>query len=71
MGTGVDLFTASDEDPVLVGWKEGGVGWPIWGPSGICVCRCQLAALSDWFLGALEKDHGAREGFKAFIDGLP
>ncbi|KAK4032262.1 fungal-specific transcription factor domain-containing protein [Parachaetomium inaequale] len=65
-----DLFTGADEDPELVRWKEHGVGCAIWGPSGIFVCRCQLAALGGWFSSVFVRDDGAKGEFESFFEGL-
>ncbi|SPQ26510.1 46fc4c23-44e7-4e08-8856-5fb8848ebb16 [Thermothielavioides terrestris] len=66
----VDLFVAADEDAALVAWKEHGMGWAVWGPSGIVVCRCRLAALGGWFSAALGRERGAKGEFEAFFEGL-
>jgi hypothetical protein len=67
---GFDLFTAADEDQALEGWKQHAVGWAVWGPSGIPLCRCGLAGLGEWFSAALGRDQDAKGEFEAFFEGL-
>lgn len=66
----IDLFNTEDENSRLVQWKEQGVGFATWGPSGIPVCQCQLSALATWFCEALERDRGAKIEFNLFMNTL-
>jgi hypothetical protein len=66
----VDVFVGGDEDQGLARWKQFGEGWAVWGASGIAICRCQLAALGEWFLRALARDQGAQREFESFFEGL-
>lgn len=66
----IDLFAAEYNNPELARWKECGRGWAIWGRSGIPVCRCRLAALGEWFLRTLPKNHDAQRELESFLKGL-
>ncbi|KAK0744485.1 fungal-specific transcription factor domain-containing protein [Apiosordaria backusii] len=53
-------------------WEEDGRGWPVWGATGIVLCRCGLDRLGEWFLrdGLLGRDEVAKREFVAFMEGL-
>ncbi|KAK0673134.1 fungal-specific transcription factor domain-containing protein [Cercophora samala] len=53
-------------------WEATGRGWPVWGPSGIVLCRCGIDRLGEWFHqdAVLGRDETAKREFVAFVEGL-
>ncbi|KAK4198768.1 fungal-specific transcription factor domain-containing protein [Triangularia verruculosa] len=53
-------------------WEATGRGWPVWGATGIVLCRCGLDKLGEWFLHdtLLGRDETAMTEFVAFLEGL-
>ncbi|KAK4654995.1 hypothetical protein QC762_405630 [Podospora pseudocomata] len=53
-------------------WEATGRGWPVWGSSGIVLCRCGFDRLGEWFQQetVLGRDETAKRELVAFVEGL-
>lgn len=66
----VDIFSAVNDNPALVAWKDRGHGSAVWGTSGIVVCRCQRHELYRWFSRVLTRDEDALKELEQIQHGL-